>query len=86
MGKQLEEKIAEELALAEHDVLAAVTGSLQCVQQTLSKPKEKRDMEIARGELGHAYILVSAVEHYENRRFEQTRRVLEHYQKQLYKK
>ena len=84
MKKVLEQLAAEENILQKHNVYVAVQGSIACVAQDLEPPrKSKADYDIAKNELGHAYVLVGAVEHIEEVRLKQIRNILDHYAKQL---
>jgi len=82
--KQLELLVEEQALLEKHSVATAVTGSLKCVQKNLSLPLEQRDYSLMKGEIGHCYLLIGAIEHQEHRRFEQTRRVVDYYKNQIY--
>ena len=84
MRKILEELANEEKMLERHNVFSAIQGSISCVQQDLQPPrKSKAEYDIAKGEIGHAYILVGAVEHLENITLKHTRTILAHYAKQI---
>lgn len=82
--KPLEDLVKEETLLDKHFIAASIRGCLECVRQNLAQPKSKRDYPLSRGELGHAYLLVGAVEHYEKTQLVQTRRILDFYKRQIY--
>ena len=84
MKKMLEDLAAEEKLLEKHNVYNAIQGSLICAQKDLEPPrKSKSDYDIAKSEIGHAYLLLTSVEHIEGRRFEYTRRIVNFYATQL---
>ena len=86
MDKVLEQLAEEERLLENHHVFSAIQGSLQTVIEDLKPPRlSKAEYDIAKGEIGHAYILVGAVEHIENRKLPYIRQMLDHYKRQLYK-
>jgi len=84
MNKTLEQMAAEEKILDHHHVLSAIQGSIRCVQDDLQQPnRSKDDLALAKGEIGHAYLLIGAVEHLENKRLPITRQLVNHYARQL---
>jgi len=83
MKKILEELAEEESLMTKHGVFYAIQGSIACIQKHLYSRNNNIDLELARGEMGHAYLLVGAVEHMEKKRFKHTLQFLNFYAKQL---
>jgi len=83
-NKTLEQMAAEETILEKHHVLSAIQGSIRCVQDEMQRPNgSKEDLALARGEIGHAYLLVGAVEHIEDKKLPITRQLVNHYAVQV---
>ena len=84
MKKILEELAEEERLMTQHNIYNAIQGSISCVQKDLEPPrKSKADYDIAKNEIGHAYLLIGAVEHIEGKRFVHTRKFIDFYAKQV---
>ena len=84
MKKTLEQLAEEERILERHNVYNAIQGSLVCAQHDLEPPrKSKADYDIAKYEIGHAYLLIGFVEHIEGVKMVQHRKIIDFYGKQL---
>jgi hypothetical protein len=84
MRKILEELAKEEEVLTRYNVFNAIQGSLSCAQKDLEPPrKSKVEYDIAKGEIGHAYLLLNSIEHIENKKFKYTRKIINYYAKQI---
>jgi hypothetical protein len=85
MNKSLEQLAVEESLLEKHHIFSALQGSMQTIIEDLKPPrKSKADYEIAKGEIGHCYILLNAVEHIEKTKCIAMRQILDFYKKQIY--
>lgn len=80
----LEQLAEEESLLQKHGVFIPIQNSIAKVINDLALPrKSKMSYDVAKGELGHAYLLITSVEHIEDRQLIHSRRLIEFYGKQV---